>query len=421
MRSDRIFLGMPGYGDVTAGAARGFWRASRRDDEQVIRVYNEGSLLANNFNRLWCLALNARVAYFAMQHADIEPEDWWLDTLIDILESEGLDVVGVPAPIKSHDGLSSLALADPSTDWRVKCRLSMEEILGLPPVFTSTDVGHPLLLNTGLWACKFDPSWASLVHFTINDRIVTSPDGTYHAEVEPEDWYVSRAFHELKLKVAATRRVKLNHRGSCAWPNHVAWGQRWDGAYTDGTCLNPQTRDGFTFPIDVAGWLTYDEGRALFDLATDQNVLEIGAYCGKSTICLAQSARSVVSVDTFDGRGTPTPRDTYAEMRSNVDRYGLQDKVTAIRGTASFLPDHPFDLIFIDGSHDYASVSDDIASSLARLSPDGLLAFHDFDSRNDPGVTKAVHRHLLDCGGSLVSVHDSLAVVRPPAAIPLEV
>ena len=111
----RAFLGMPGYGNVTAGAARAFYRASA--GRLAVRgVYEEGSLLASNMNKLWCRALNdcrkgQAPDYFAMQHSDVQAEDFWLDTLADELEAKGLDVLGVVVPIKDRLGLTSTALA----------------------------------------------------------------------------------------------------------------------------------------------------------------------------------------------------------------------------------------------------------------------------------------------------------------------
>jgi hypothetical protein len=57
---------------------------------------------------------------------------------------------------------------------------------------------------------------------------------------------------------------------------------------------------------------------------------------------------------------------------------------------------------------------------LNLLAPGGLLAFHDYKRQGDPGVEQAVDDLLLD-GGKLLSLTDTLAVVRPPAEIPLEV
>ena len=133
----KVCLGMPSYGDLTTGAARGFYRASsgglsvvekevRPEDvplEWRLRNF-DSSLLAFNMNYLWCWALNEAHTgggcdYFAMQHADIEPENWWLDKLIAEMEAKDLDVLGVVSPIKSIHGRTSMAMARPDgSTWR---------------------------------------------------------------------------------------------------------------------------------------------------------------------------------------------------------------------------------------------------------------------------------------------------------------
>lgn len=227
------YLGMPCYGELTCRAARGFYRATAGKLAVQIAV-EESSLLALNMNNLWCRALTAlrqgtAVSYFAMQHADIEPEDFWLDKLTDELERLNLDVLGVVAPIKDTRGVTSTALARPDGDtWRVHTRLTMREIARLPETFTSDDLGYPVLINTGLWVCRFDPAWVEKVHFTINDRIVYSgKDDKYHAEVESEDWFFSRLLHELGLRVGVTRKIDLGHRGAMVFTNQHEWGEQY--------------------------------------------------------------------------------------------------------------------------------------------------------------------------------------------------
>ena len=235
IQSKRIFLGMPGYGHVTMPAARGFFLASKA--HAVDFGYSQSSLLANGFNQLWCAALNKQVKsndvdYFAMQHADIEPDIHWLDTLVDELEANDLDVLGVVAPIKDRHGLTSIAIGDEDTTWRVKCRLTMNEVFQLPETFTSEHLPGQLLLNTGLWICRFDPSWVRKVRFEINDRIVQdAKTGMYIPEVEPEDWFFSRLCHDLGLKIGCTRKVKLLHRGEQAFTNAAPWGDSFDQGY----------------------------------------------------------------------------------------------------------------------------------------------------------------------------------------------
>jgi SAM-dependent methyltransferase len=422
-----VFLGMPGYGQVTGPAARAFWRASNRPGETRVRYeYREGSLLACNFNGLWCGALNdtvrgQRVDYFAMLHADCEPDDGWLDVLIDELEARQLDVLGVAVPIKDPKGLTSLALAHESGDtWRIKARLTLAEVMRLPETFTSEDVGAPLLLNTGCWVCRFNPAWASQVRFEINDRIVWNETlGVYQPQTEPEDWFFSRLCHEQGLRIGATRKVRLAHAGPTRYLNTHDWGtEEFDSAWAD---RSPLPDAGLRFPHDAAGWLAECEGRELARLAEGKSVLEIGSFCGRSTICLAQTAKAVAAVDTFDGRGTLTPGDTYELFRTNLGRYGVAAKVQSYRGeSAETLPLLPpvYDLVFVDGSHDRESVSRDAALARGVLKPGGLLAFHDYGDR-DFGVTEAVDE-LLRGGAELLNVAGTVAVVRPATPLPVE-
>jgi SAM-dependent methyltransferase len=170
------------------------------------------------------------------------------------------------------------------------------------------------------------------------------------------------------------------------------------------------------FPREVAGWLTEAEGRRLAELAKDKTVLEIGSFHGLSTICMAQAAAKVVCIDPCDGRATPRVGDTEDAFLANVTRFGVAGKVRLYVGTteeiAPTLEDKSFDLVFIDGDHSRAAVKRDIAEALRLLAPGGLLAFHDYNSRQDPDVTVAVNQ-LLTAGAELVSETDSLAVVKP--------
>lgn len=415
-------LAAPGYGGMTFGAACGIFRASAKLNVHI--EHGSGSLLAQNFNIAWAGALNKahqgeRIDYFAMLHSDCEPEDLWLDTLIAEMEAKGLDILGVVAPIKDPRGVTSTALARPDGDtWRVHCRLTLAEIFRLPETFTSEDVGYPLLLNTGCWVCRFDESWAREVHFTVNDRIAFDPNkDVYFVQTEPEDWFFSRLLHEMGKKIGATRKIKLGHRGDMVFGNTRAWGENlFDREYlTESVVKSPPPPDWF--PHDAAGWLTVAEGTELAEMAAGKNVLEIGSYCGRSTVCLAQKANAVYAVDTFDGRGTAMEGDTFPLFKKNLKRFGVDGRVHPLVGTsAAILPNLPptFDAVFIDGSHDYESVKRDAELARAVLRPGGLLAFHDC-SENDPDVRRAVGG-LIRAGAEVLRQVDSLVVIRPAVA-----
>lgn len=431
----RVCLGMPGYDSITAGAAQGFYMASagrtRIDGRAVAldvdRRHAEGSLLANSFNRLWAWALNENhrgpaVDYFAMLHADIEPQIWWLDKAIAEMERGDYDVLSVVVPIKDPNALTSTALERPDGNpWAPLCRITMKEVYDLPETFDESHTGYPLLLNTGCWVCRFDKLKDLGLAFTINDRIIFNQAADeFVAEVESEDWNFSRQCHAAGLRLGATRKIGLNHAGKALFTNQTVWGeQHFDQSLVNASVL-PKDDGAWKFPHDVEGWLSYREGKALADLARGKRVLEIGSYCGRSTICMAQTAESVVAIDPFDGSGTPRPRSTADEFRDNIARYGVADRVEAIHPDGA-IPRPKFDLAFIDGAHDSDSVQADIDKSLACLKPDGLLVFHDYrsepgecDGRWDPGVNEAVDRLVID-GGEILARHETIAVVRPPA------
>lgn len=420
----RVFLGMPGYGKQTSAAGRALWKACA-PDVQVERQYAAGSLLACNFNKLWCEVLTRvhqgeRFDYFAMLHDDIGCEDLWLDKLIDELEANELDVLGVVVPIKDYRGVTSIALHHEGDNWNPECRLSMHDVFELPETFTSADVGGlPLLLNTGCWVIKWNQEICKKLHFEINDRIVFDPaSNSYRPEVESEDWFFSRCMNELGLKIGATRKIAVKHEGDVEFVNTHAWGsQAFDNeSHKYGRKTSPVPT---AFPWEIEGWLLPKEGEWLATLAKGKRVLEIGSYCGLSTVCMGRTAEHVTAVDYFDGRGTPTPRDTYADFSSNIARYGLTEKVSICH------PHEPFtlkqyDLAFIDAAHDYLSVRRDIERVRKVIAPEGLIAFHDYKHPSHPGVEEAVGELIAD-GGELLSIHETIACVRPPALIPLEV
>ncbi len=430
----KIVLGMPNYGSSqTAASAIAFWHLPCAEMRGVENVFRAGSLLAANFNRLWCHALNLvhrgeRVDYFAMLHGDIGPERFWLDKLIDELEENELDVLGVVVPIKDRRGMTSLALSREDTPWRVHAKLSMHDVYSLPETFTSEDCGRPLLLNTGCWVVKWNQEWCNKVHFEIRDRIVFRTDlDCYENETIPEDWGFSRQLHSIgepggeteglrPLRIGATRKIGLEHTGEMKFVNDHAWG-------TDHFDTELLTRSPIeaAFPYDILGWLLPEEGAKLAELAAGKRVLEIGSMCGLSTVCMARTAEHVTAVDYFDGRGTSIKAE--GGFRKLFDeslmRHNVTHKVAVCHPEYDALPFDQYDLVFVDGAHDVDSVRADIERAMSVVTPDGLIAFHDYKIGIDGGVDLADNEFIAS-GAVLVSQTKSLAVVKPPALIPQE-
>ncbi len=147
-------------------------------------------------------------------------------------------------------------------------------------------------------------------------------------------------------------------------------------------------------PSSVDGWLSSDEGNLLAEHAKEKICLEIGSYKGKSTLYIAQTAKFLVSVDTFRANETGQAQDqlnsTYNEFAANLSGY---ENVVPVIGRSDFVylafKDDYFDFLFVDGMHDYNSVKSDVINYLPKLKKDSVVVFHDY-SDAWPGVQRCV-------------------------------
>ena len=73
---------------------------------------------------------------------------------------------------------------------------------------------------------------------------------------------------------------------------------------------------------------------------------------------------------------------------------------------ASKIKTGPFDIVYIDGSHDYEPVKSDFALAKALLADDAIVVFDDYDPRY--GVHQAVNELMADENCILVSLNGHL-------------
>lgn len=160
---------------------------------------------------------------------------------------------------------------------------------------------------------------------------------------------------------------------------------------------------GFQPAEEVPGWLTLAEAELLWRTAKGLEVLELGTACGRSTVCLGQSAKRVVSVDVAD----------QGEAKEWVQRFGVEEKVEFLRGDAGEVCQKlsgKFGLVFIDTLHDATSVEKDIASAVRLLEPGGLMAFHDYPDPGWPDVRRVVDERVRRGGWKRIAQADFLGV-----------
>ncbi|MFF9129929.1 class I SAM-dependent methyltransferase [Streptomyces sp. NPDC014806] len=193
------------------------------------------------------------------------------------------------------------------------------------------------------------------------------------------------------------------------------------------------------------GFMPLDEGLALYAAAVEAGalglpLLEVGTYCGRSTILLADAARRAgicaVTVDHHRGSEEQQPgweyhdpqtvdpeiglMDTLPTFRRTLHRAGLEDHVVAVVGrspqVAAFWRS-PLGLVFIDGGHTDEHASADYEGWAPHVAEGGLLVIHDvFPDPVDEFTGQAPYRIYLRALASgaftEVSVTESMRVLR---------
>ncbi|MEU0739317.1 class I SAM-dependent methyltransferase [Streptomyces sp. NPDC006134] len=193
------------------------------------------------------------------------------------------------------------------------------------------------------------------------------------------------------------------------------------------------------------GFLPPHEGLALYAAAVEAGrlglpLLEIGTYCGRSTILLADAARragvTALTVDHHRGSEEQQPgwdyhdpetvdpeiglMDTLPAFRRTLHRAGLEDHVVALVGRSPQVAavwNTPVGFVFVDGGHTDEHANADYEGWVPHLAKGGLLAIHDvFPDPQDEFTGQAPYRIYLRALASgafaEVSATDSLRVLR---------
>jgi MMP 1-O-methyltransferase len=133
---------------------------------------------------------------------------------------------------------------------------------------------------------------------------------------------------------------------------------------------------------DVPGWLTDEEGEALYELARACSgkgvIVEIGSWKGKSTVCLGLGSRAGASVPVY--AVDPHADYRFGDFKDNVERAGIQELVRPVASLSQAAADgfdEPIELLFVDGSHEYHLVLEDFEKWVPKVVEGGWVAFHD--------------------------------------------
>lgn len=175
------------------------------------------------------------------------------------------------------------------------------------------------------------------------------------------------------------------------------------------------------------GFLDKEEGAHLYQVAVKASslgpCLEIGSYCGKSSIYLGKACQAnnqvLYSIDHHQGSEEQQPGEEYFDpdlfdyrtfemdtlpfFRRTIRLAGLEDTVIPIvckSETASRSWATPLGLVFIDGGHSLESASLDYKSWAGHIVPGGMLLIHDIFKNPEEGgqAPYIVYKNALDSG-----------------------
>lgn len=154
----------------------------------------------------------------------------------------------------------------------------------------------------------------------------------------------------------------------------------------------------------IKGFLDKTEGDALYQLAVNASklapCLEIGSYCGKSTVYLGTACKQhnsvLFAIDHHRGSEEHQPgeqyhdpqlfdddinrMDSFREFRRTLMHAQLEDTVVPIVAPSLIAAKYwktPLSLVFIDGGHSMQAALDDYQSWSQHIIRGGYLAIHD--------------------------------------------
>lgn len=200
-----------------------------------------------------------------------------------------------------------------------------------------------------------------------------------------------------------------------------------------------------TLPIDidrVKGFLDPEEGNALTQYCathcTSHPALEVGSYCGKSTVYLGVACQrngvSLYAVDHHRGSEEHQPgeeyhdpelfdtraeqMDSFFEFRQTMQQAKLEDIVVPVVASSVSAARNwqtPLGLVFIDGGHSLEAALSDYRSWASHVVPGGILAIHDIFPDPEEGGQAPYTIYQLALASGLfeeVEMVKTLAILR---------
>ncbi len=198
-------------------------------------------------------------------------------------------------------------------------------------------------------------------------------------------------------------------------------------------------------PTTIKGFLDPAEGEALYRAALAEAprapCVEIGSYCGKSTLYLGAACKAVggtlFCIDHHRGSEENQPGwewhdaelwdeaagalDSLPALRRTLRAADLEESVVPVVGRSALIARHwrtPISLLFIDGGHTRAAADADYEGWTPRLMAGGVLAIHDVfpDPAKGGRPPFEIYRRALENGFAEIAAVKSLRLLRSARA-----
>ncbi len=152
------------------------------------------------------------------------------------------------------------------------------------------------------------------------------------------------------------------------------------------------------------GFMDDEEGARLYEVSLNAAqkgpILEIGSYCGKSSLYIGEACRQqnevLFSIDHHRGSEEQQPGEEYFDeelfddrigkidtcrfFRETLEKGGLEDTVIPVISKSSIAAKSwatPLSMVFIDGGHSFEAAYTDYNSWARFIVPGGFLVVHD--------------------------------------------
>lgn len=168
----------------------------------------------------------------------------------------------------------------------------------------------------------------------------------------------------------------------------------------------------------IRGWMSPIEAATLqfFASKAGRPVIEVGSFCGRSTLSIASAINAnnvVYAIDPHLGIEAYNSNDSFSQLQRNLSAFNLSEIVKIVRSTSveafQYWSFDKSDLIFIDALHDYENVKEDFEMWSKVLIDGGVILFHD---AVQSGVNRLLRESIQREGWKPLGLRDSIFALQ---------